>query len=132
MIVSVQHYSTANIDRRHLKESQRGLIGARLAQLPRGGDRRSAAFKAPNGGLKLSAEQAAKMCNVSERSIEPVLRRALVSYWGRLIRAEDGRPKTVTTVTVMSWFHRHATAWTTASSPALSTNRRPAGANVSS
>jgi hypothetical protein len=32
---------TANVKRRHLNESQRGLIAARMAQLPHGGDRKS-------------------------------------------------------------------------------------------
>ena len=32
---------SANVMRRHLDESQRGLIAARMAQLPHGGDRKS-------------------------------------------------------------------------------------------
>src|SRR5690242_8946838 len=53
-----------NLMRRHLNESQRGMIAARLAQLPQG--RPSVERKGEN--LPLSAGQAADLLNVSTRT----------------------------------------------------------------
>lgn len=50
--------------RRHLDESQRAMIGARIASLGRGGDQSANLRNAP------TAEEAASMLNVSARSIE--------------------------------------------------------------
>ena len=57
-----------NLKRRHLSESQRAMIAARLANIERGGDRKSVDFKSPIGGLKQAA--AAEMLNVSPKSVE--------------------------------------------------------------
>jgi hypothetical protein len=53
-----------NLHRRHLNESQRAMVAAKLANLPHGGDR----SKSPNGGLPQA--DAAKLMNVSKRSVE--------------------------------------------------------------
>jgi hypothetical protein len=55
---------SANIHRRHLKESQRAAIAAELATFMHGGDR----SKAPIGALTDAA--AAKLLSVGERSVE--------------------------------------------------------------
>lgn len=53
-----------NLHRRHLNESQRAMVAAKLATLNHGGDR----SKAPIGALPQRA--AAELLNVSERSVE--------------------------------------------------------------
>jgi hypothetical protein len=55
-----------NLKRRHLSESQRAMVAARLANIEHGGDRR--AGQAENLPL-VSQEQAARQLNVSDRSI---------------------------------------------------------------
>lgn len=55
-----------NLHRRHLNESQRAMVAARIATLRHGGDRRST--KAPIGGLKQS--DAASQLNVGERNVQ--------------------------------------------------------------
>lgn len=62
-----------NLARRHLNESQRGMVAAKLANMRRGGDRPSAndsnfeSANLPNGNV--SQPQAAEMLNVSERTV---------------------------------------------------------------
>jgi MT-A70/ParB-like nuclease domain len=53
-----------NVHRRHLSESQRGMVAARLANLNHGGDRQAA-----NLPLGVSQTQAGAMLNVSERTV---------------------------------------------------------------
>jgi hypothetical protein len=55
-----------NLKRRHLNESQRAMIAAKLANMPHGGDRKS--DQAANLPL-VSQSAAAEMLNVSDRSI---------------------------------------------------------------
>jgi hypothetical protein len=57
---------SANIHRRHLTESQRALVAAKLASLPHGGDRRS--DQAANLPLETQASAAEKL-KVSARSV---------------------------------------------------------------
>jgi hypothetical protein len=54
-----------NVARRHLNESQRALVAARLANLPHGGDRRS--DQAAILPLEISQTDAARMLNVGPR-----------------------------------------------------------------
>jgi len=56
-----------NLARRHLSESQRGMVAAKLAKLPRGGDRKSDTF---DQTANLRTDQAADMLNVSSRTVE--------------------------------------------------------------
>ena len=56
-----------NLKRRHLTESQRAMVAAKLAKLPHGGDRRS--DQAANLPLGPTQGQAATMLNVSERTV---------------------------------------------------------------
>lgn len=56
---------SANVHRRHLTESQRGLIAAKLADLQRGGDR-----KTEQAETGKTVAQAAKELNVSERTVK--------------------------------------------------------------
>ena len=58
-----------NLHRRHLTESQRAMVAAKMADLNAGGDRRSDDFKAPIGALKTQRE-AADLLNVSRRSVQ--------------------------------------------------------------
>ncbi len=56
-----------NLHRRHLDESQRAMVAARVANLPHGGDR----TKPPIGDLlPVTQDTAAKMLNVGERSVQ--------------------------------------------------------------
>lgn len=60
---------SANLMRRHLDEGQRGLVAARFATMPHGGDRRS------DQGANLPLEsttvaEAAELLNVSERTVK--------------------------------------------------------------
>ena len=64
----VGHVISMNIQRRHLNESQRGIIAARLANMPRGGDRRSEDFKAPIGAL--IQDKAAGLLNVGAGTVD--------------------------------------------------------------
>jgi hypothetical protein len=61
----VGYVISANVARRHLDESQRGLAAARLAQMPKGGDRRSKDFKGSNEPLIYTIDEAAMLLNVS-------------------------------------------------------------------
>lgn len=56
-----------NLHRRHLSESQRAMVAANLAKMPRGGDRRSDSF---DQTANLRNDQAAGMLNVSPRTVE--------------------------------------------------------------
>lgn len=56
-----------NLKRRHLTESQRAMVAAKLAKMPRGGDRKSEAF---DQTANLRNDQAAQMLSVSTRSVE--------------------------------------------------------------
>lgn len=59
-----------NLHRRHLTESQRAAVAARLANMEHGGDRRSGqAANLPNGQPAVSQAKAAELLNVSERSV---------------------------------------------------------------
>jgi hypothetical protein len=64
-----------NLKRRHLNESQRAMIAAKLANLDRGRPEENP----PIGGI--SAKQASEMLNIGERSIE---RARVVVVGGRL------------------------------------------------
>jgi hypothetical protein len=66
---------SANIYRRHLTDKQRAEIAAEIANLGRGGDRKSQPIKPPTGGLKdtgprRSVKDAAALMNVKPRSVE--------------------------------------------------------------
>ncbi|HVC98683.1 MAG TPA: hypothetical protein VND64_33770 [Pirellulales bacterium] len=66
-----------NLHRRHLNESQRADIAAKLTTLARGGDRRSdqsANLRFENDKHDVSVEQAAELLNVSERSVDSARR----------------------------------------------------------
>lgn len=56
-----------NLKRRHLSESQRGMVAAKLAKLPHGGDRKSE--QPANLPLGPTQAQAAELLNVSERTL---------------------------------------------------------------
>lgn len=59
-----------NLHRRHLSDQERAMVAAKLANVPRGGDRKSdsAKIKPPGGGLII--EESAEKLNVSKRSAE--------------------------------------------------------------
>lgn len=61
-----------NLRRRHLDESQRAIVAAKIANLSHGGDRKSEEIKGPAGTLigGTSAKAAAEMLNVGERSVK--------------------------------------------------------------
>lgn len=58
-----------NLKRRHLTTGQRAMVAEQLANMPRGGDRKSENIKVQNCTL-VSQEEAAKQLNVSERSVK--------------------------------------------------------------
>jgi len=58
---------TKNLARRHLSESQRAMVAAKIAKLPRGGDRKSDAF---DQTANLRTDRVAETLNVSPRSVE--------------------------------------------------------------
>lgn len=57
-----------NLRRRHMTESQRGMVAARLAKMPRGGDQRSDQSANLRNGP--TAAEAAQQLNVSPRMVE--------------------------------------------------------------
>jgi len=61
----LQHVISLNLHRRHLNESQRGLIASRLAMIPKH-------LHKPDRQICLSQPEAAQMLNVSERTIKSV------------------------------------------------------------
>lgn len=61
---------STNLHRRHLTESQRAAVAAKLANMRHGGDRKSdQAANLPDDHAPVSQAQAADMLNVSERSV---------------------------------------------------------------
>ena len=108
-------YVAKKIHRQHLNEAQRAVIAAKLADLPRGGDRgnqhtggkapagalptQSQAGKAPAGALIPTGEQAAQQLNVSPRAVDrakaieqqgtPQLKQALADGVVTLTKAAD-------------------------------------------
>jgi hypothetical protein len=80
---------TANVTRRHLDESQRAVVAARLATLQQGGDRRS--DQAANLPVEKTQASAAARLNVSERSVRHA-QAVLSTGTPELVRAvEQGR-----------------------------------------
>lgn len=82
---AVSFVVSENLRRRHLTETQRSMVAAKLANLPRGGDRRTAdqtanlQFEPANDPApQVSRAQAAEMLNVSERSVNHA--RAVVDH----------------------------------------------------
>jgi hypothetical protein len=65
---AIEYVVSQNESRRHLTVEQRAFIGAKLARLGAGGDRRSPGFKTSSDGL--STETVAKKLKVSSKSIE--------------------------------------------------------------
>ncbi len=59
-----------NLARRHLTASQKAMIAARVANLKRGGDRRSSNFKGENSPLKVTVADAARMVGVDEKTVD--------------------------------------------------------------
>lgn len=59
-----------NLHRRHLSESQRGMVAAKLANLDRGGDRKSTDQTANLQFDPVTRARAAEMLNVSERTVQ--------------------------------------------------------------
>lgn len=57
-----------NLKRRHMNESQRAMVAARLATLEHGGNRKTEDFKTSIEGLK--TEKAAELLNVGRASVE--------------------------------------------------------------
>lgn len=60
---------SANLKRRHLNESQRALAAANLANVKRGGDRKSEAFD-QTANSRVTHSSAANIMNISQRSVE--------------------------------------------------------------
>lgn len=65
----VAYVLSANLHRRHLGETEREAIAAKIANLEHGGDRKSEEIKPQNCGLKTTAE-AAEQLNVKPRNVE--------------------------------------------------------------
>jgi hypothetical protein len=58
-----------NLPRRHLNESQRATIAAKLATMPQGGDRKSEKAKSVEASPPKTVKEAARLMNVSPRSV---------------------------------------------------------------
>jgi hypothetical protein len=58
-----------NLHRRHMNESQRGMVGAKLANLQHGGDRKSEEIKSAIAPL-VTQKQSAEMLNIGLDSIK--------------------------------------------------------------
>lgn len=63
---ALSYVISLNLNRRHLNESQRAMIGARLANIKRGGDRKN---QTANMQFETSTKEAAEKLNVGERNI---------------------------------------------------------------
>jgi ParB-like chromosome segregation protein Spo0J len=59
---------SVNLQRRHLTESQRGMLAAKIATIKHGGDRRSSDFQDANVHFETPLDQAADLVNVSRRT----------------------------------------------------------------
>lgn len=64
---SAEMMRVPDLHRRHLNESQRDMVAARVANMPHGGDRKSG--QSLNSDLDRSAERVAKMLNVSRLAV---------------------------------------------------------------
>ena len=64
----VQYVVSTNLHRRHLNESQRAMVAARIANTTWGGDRKSKCHLAPCS--ERTNQEAAELLNVSERSVK--------------------------------------------------------------
>ncbi len=60
---------STNLHRRHLNESQRAMVAAKIANMPHGGNRKNQAAKLPLDQKETSQAEAAKLLNTSERSV---------------------------------------------------------------
>jgi ParB-like chromosome segregation protein Spo0J len=66
---ALSYVLSTNLHRRHLCESQRALVAARIENFRHGGDRRSEDQEA-NRPLQITREKAAELLNVGERSVQ--------------------------------------------------------------
>lgn len=87
-----------NLHRRHLTESQRAMVAAKLANMPRGGDRKSDAY---DHSANLRNDQTAEMLNVSTRSVETA-KRVLRDGAEELQAAVEQRRLTVNTAVALA------------------------------
>lgn len=64
---ALSYVISLNLNRRHLNESQRAMIGARLANMKHGGDRKN---QRENSTLDITNKEAAKKLNISDYSVK--------------------------------------------------------------
>lgn len=82
-----------NLHRRHLNESQRGMVAAKLANISHGGDRRS--DQAANLPVdKVSQPEAARMLNIGERTLRDA--KAILREAPEQVEAIERGEKTIT------------------------------------
>ena len=79
---------SANLHRRHLNESQRALIAARLASADIGGDRKG---QSANLRTEITQENAAKLLNVSTRSVTDAVK--ILPKPELVVKVEQGKMK---------------------------------------
>lgn len=81
---------SANLHRRHLNETQRGIVAAKIANMRRGG---KAANPSKDGIAKTSQEDAAKLLNVSVKTVERASKLVGADMPALVTNAEQGKVK---------------------------------------
>jgi hypothetical protein len=81
---------SANLHRRHLNETQRGIVAAKIANMRRGG---KDANPSKDGFAKTSQADAAKLLNVSPKTVERASKLVGADMPALLTNAEQGKVK---------------------------------------
>jgi ParB-like chromosome segregation protein Spo0J len=83
---------SANLLRRHLNETQRGIVAAKLANMRRGGK----GANPSKDGIRIAQEDAAKLLNVSSKTVERAAKLVKANIPDLVAAAEQGKVKVST------------------------------------